>query len=72
MATDRIAHTEWEINYHNEIVDDLNEYVGKAQALLSMALNSDLEKISSGNLYHYLWELDSLINTAKMLCEGME
>lgn len=72
MANNRIAHTEWEINYHNEIIDDLNEYVAKANALIEVVLNCDLSKVSHDSLRHYLLELETLLRATKIVCRDIE
>jgi hypothetical protein len=52
----------WEEAQHNEIIEDVTEYLAKAKAMTEMALDADLEKISAETLHGYFWTLLSLIN----------
>lgn len=70
MADSRIPHTKWEINH--EAINDLNECANTAYALVEIAVNCDLSKVSCDNLYHYLYELDVLLTAIKATCKEIE
>ena len=71
MAYESISQKNWEINRHFEIIDDLTEYISKTKALTEMALNCNFDTISGATVYHYFWELDSLINVIETVFEEL-
>ena len=72
MAETRVSQNKWEINRYNEIIDDISEYIAKSKALTDMALKSDLNNISAETLYHYFWELSSLIQAIETVFNDLE
>jgi hypothetical protein len=71
MTNNRIAHDSWERNHHFEIVDDLQEYISKMQAMLRVALNCNFDNIKERDIRNYFWELESLVNAAETLAEDL-
>lgn len=52
-------------------LDKLNESITKADALLKIILASDLNNISSSNIYDALWLLEDLLVSARSICDGV-
>lgn len=72
MADTKISQNKWEINYYNELIDDITVYLAKTKAMLDMALKSNLGEISIETLYHYFWELLSLIQAIETVFKELE
>lgn len=62
---------EWEAIQYIENIEDITEYLVKAKALLDMALQSNLNDISTETLHSYFWELSSLINITEMVFKDL-
>tara|TARA_B100000614_G_C14310663_1_gene396078 strand:- start:440 stop:631 length:192 start_codon:yes stop_codon:yes gene_type:complete len=62
MAQKSLNEASWLIN-HNQI----HESLLKAEALLEIALSSDLQSVSVYTFHDYLWALNDLVSRARKL-----
>lgn len=72
MAENSISQKDCEINRNLEIIDDLSEYVSKMKALTSVALNCEIDNLGSETIYHYFWELDSLVDAVENVFKNLK
>ena len=72
MASASLSHHEWEIYHHNEIINDLNEYITKMCALVEVVLAGDFTQYKAKVMHDYWWSLSDLLRPMKMLCEELE